>query len=79
MSSWIIVISSEFDALRLYVIARSRCNYRDLDDLKQLVIGGFPNTLFLEHLINQIRNEGVNELLLENLPHLICEGDEISA
>lgn len=47
------------------------CDYRDLDDLKQLVIRNYPNTLFLEHLINQIRGKRVNELMLENLPHLI--------
>ena len=63
-----------------YIIRDSRryIVLRDLDDLQQLVIRGYPDTLFLARLVSLIQHKRVRELILENLPHLVWQGDEIS-
>ncbi|XP_003747604.1 P-granule-associated novel protein 1 [Galendromus occidentalis] len=49
-----------------------------LDDLKQLVIKNYPNALFLASLVGKIQQTQIQELILENLPHLVWRGDEIA-
>lgn len=51
---------------------------RDLDELKQLVIRNYPNTLILARLVSKIQHTQLRDLILENLPHLVWRGDELS-